>query len=490
MEFNFPDFEFHIKGKRVLKERKKAFYLSLILPGLGQIYQRRFITGIFFLFTFSLPFYYLYLIGFKLNYGSISLIVALIFLYILQAIDAKRGATRETSPCEDFCPANVNIPSFMSFSSVGKFKKAFGVFVSKAPFPLTLGEICPATCETKCGILPGRSLKIREVHKEFGRLVLKEMKIIKRNPIFPVVNRKVAIIGGGPAGLSAAYYLASCGVKVDIFEKEKTLGGLLNLIPDFKLDKELLQREIEFITSFKNLRVFLKTNVNSKLSGYDFIVIAVGSQKERKFDIPVEGKSAVVYPLSFLKFPPDLQGKKVAIVGAGDTAFDIARLVLRLGGKAFVFYRGSSENFRANPREVNLAIREGVEVFTNCLPEVIKDNRITFSCGSISFDYLVPAIGFEKDKKIFETFEISGEKFFESNVFVVGDALNGMTTAIEAIKSGRVAAEKILKKLGLGDRIWFTVDFYEPKKESLKGDNLFIVSESSLCQHCGEKVKS
>jgi NADPH-dependent glutamate synthase beta subunit-like oxidoreductase len=490
MEFNLPDFEFHIKGKRIIEKRKKAFYLSLILPGLGQLYQRRFATGLFFLLTFFFPFYYLYLIGFGLNYGSISLILSLIFLYFLQALDAKKGAFRETSPCEDFCPAKVNVPSFMSFSSQGKFGKAFGIFMAKAPFPFTLGEICPANCETKCGILPERPLKIKDVHRELGKIVLESIKIIKRDPIFPIVDKKVAVVGGGPSGLSVAYYLASCGVKVDIFEKEKELGGLLNLIPDFKLNKELLRKEIELITSFKNLRVFLETEVNSSLSGYDFIVIAVGAQKEKKLDIPVEGKPKIIYPLSFLKNSPCLKGKRVVIVGAGDTAFDVARIVVRNGGKAFVFYRGDSGNFRANPKEVNLALQEGVEIYTNCSPEVIRNNRITFSCGSIEFDYLVPAIGFEKDKRIFEIFNVSGDELLEGNVFVVGDALNGMTTVVEAVNSGRIVAKKILEKLKLEDRVWFAVDFYEPKKEALKGDNRFIVSESSLCQHCGEKVKS
>lgn len=487
---NFPDFEFHIKGKKILKERKKAFYLSLLLPGLGQLYQRRWVSGISFLLIFLFPFYYLYLIGFGINYGSVTLVLVQLLLYVIQALDARKGTKRETSPCEDFCPANVNVPTFMSYSEMGDFRKAFGSFVTRAPFPFTLGEICPAQCETKCGVLPERPLRIREVHREFGRRVLEEIEIIERDPVFPVVDRKVAVIGGGAAGLAVAYYLASTGVKVDLFEKESELGGLLNLIPDFKLDKALLRREIEFITSFKNIEVFLNSEIRSKLEGYDFIVIATGAQKAKKLDIPIKGNPEILYPLSFLKTPPELKAKRVVIIGAGDTAFDVARLTVRNGGEALVFYRGEAKNVRAQQREVNTAVREGVRIYTNCQPELIEDNKIRFSCGEVEFDYLVPAIGFEKDREIFETFGVSGEKLFENGVFVVGDSLNGVSSVIEAVRDGRTAAYEILKRLGLWDRAWFMVDFYRPKPEKTSGENLFIVSEASLCQHCGIKVKS
>jgi NADPH-dependent glutamate synthase beta subunit-like oxidoreductase len=487
---NFPDFQFHIEGKRILKERKRAFYLSLLFPGLGQLYQKRWISGISFLLIFLFPFYYLYLIGFEINYGSVILVLSQLLLYVLQALDARKGTTRETSPCEDFCPANVNIPTFMSYLSRSDFKKAFGSFTTRAPFPFTLGEICPAQCETKCGVLPERPLRIREVHREFGKKTLGEIEITDRNPIFPVVDKKVAVIGGGAAGLTVAYYLASAGVKVDLFEKESKLGGLLNLIPDFKLDKALLQREIEFVTSFKNIKVFLNSEIKSKLEGYDFIVIATGAQKAKKLDIPIKGNSKILYPLPFLKTPPELKAKRVVIIGAGDTAFDIARLTVRNGGEALVFYRGDAKNVRAQQREVNIAIKEGVKVYTNCQPELIESNKIKFSCGEVKFDYLVPAIGFEKDREIFKTFGVSGEKFFENGVFVVGDSLNGISSVVEAVRDGRITAYKILKKLRLQDRAWFVVDFYRPKPEKISEKSLFIVSEASLCQHCGVKVKS
>jgi NADPH-dependent glutamate synthase beta subunit-like oxidoreductase/TM2 domain-containing membrane protein YozV len=478
------------KGKEELLKRKKAFYLSLILPGLGQIYQKRALTGLAFLLIFLFPFYYLYLLGFSLSYGSITLIISQVILYILQAVDAKRGSKRETSPCEDFCPAGINVPTFMSYAERGEFEKAVGSIFMRAPFPFTLGEICPAPCEERCGVLPERPLKIKEVHRELGRIFLEEVQIKKRKPFFSTVNKKAAVIGGGIAGLTVAYYLASAGVKVDIFEKEEELGGILNVIPDFKLNKELMKKEIAFATSFENIKVFTGTEIKSLPKGYDAVIVATGSQIEKKLNIPISGNPTIVYPLSFLKNPPELKSKKVVVIGAGDTAFDVARVTVRNGGEALVFYRGEVKGIRAQQKEIAAAIREGVRIYTDCNPISIKGNKVNFSCGATDFDYLVPAIGFEKDKELLKSFGISGEKLYENGIYLAGDVLSGMSTAVNAVKEGRKVAEQILKDLGLSERAWFSLDFYVPKPTKSCGRNIFIVSESSLCQHCGIRVKS
>jgi NADPH-dependent glutamate synthase beta subunit-like oxidoreductase len=490
MALREPDRIFATKGKEILSKNRKAFYLSLILPGLGQVYQKRVLTGIAFFTLFLFPFYYLYLLGFPLNYGFVFLLISQFLLYILQALDAKKGSKRETSPCEDFCPAGINIPNFMSYAEEGDFERALGSIFLRAPFPFTLGEICPAPCEEKCGVLPGRPLKIREVHRELGRTFFEKAEIKKRKPFFPETEKKVAIIGGGIAGLSAGYYLASAGVKVDIFEKEKELGGILNIIPDFKLNKELMKKEIAFITSFENVRIFTGKEIKSPPKGYDAIVLAAGSQVEKKLSIPMNGNPAIIYPISFLKDPPELKNKRIVVIGAGDTAFDVARLTVRSGGEALVFYRGKAQEMKAQQKEISAAVREGVRIYTNCTPIAVKGNRIKFSCGEVEFDYLVPAIGFEKDRELLKAFGISGEKTYENGIYLIGDIINGMSSAVNAVRDGRRAAEQILRKLGLSERIWFSVDIYRPKPEKTHGENLFIVSESSLCQHCGIKIRS
>jgi len=463
--------------KRRLK-RKRCFYLSFLLPGLGQFCQGRRVSGFLFFLFFFFPFYYLYLIGNLLSYGGVALIISQLTLYLLQLYDAYKESQRETSPCEDFCPAGVLVPTFMSFCQRGDFEKAFASFLLRAPFPYTLGELCPAQCEKECGVLPGRSLKIREVHREFGRLVLESMEIKERAPFFNKVSKKVAVVGGGVAGLTVAYYLASCGVEVELFEKENTLGGTLNYVPDFKLNRELFKREIDFLTSFKNIKVHTGVELKERPEGFDVVVVAVGSQVEKKAPF---SSDRVIYPLSFLRNPPQLLGKRVLIIGAGDTAFDVARLTVRKGGEAVVFYRGKAERVRASDKEVRDSIREGVKLYTECELLKVEGRRALFSCGSSEFDYIVPAIGFERDLKLIES--LKGD-------FVTGDAVYGMTTAVEAIGRARKTAYEALKKLGLSDRAWFMEDYYVEKPESVSGENLFVVSESSLCQHCGIRVRS
>ena len=131
-----------------------------------------------------------------------------------------------------------------------------------------------------------------------------------------------------------------------------------------------------------------------------------------------------------------------------------------------------------------------MRIYTDCNPISIKGNKVNFSCGATDFDYLVPAIGFEKDKELLKSFGISGEKLYENGIYLAGDVLSGMSTAVNAVKEGRKVAEQILKDLGLSERAWFSLDFYVPKPTKSCGRNIFIVSESSLCQHCGIRVKS
>jgi len=472
------DREFALKGAEVLRRRKRALYFSLLVPGLGQIYEGRWLTGGAILFIFLFPFYYLYLIGKIFSYGGVALIASQALLYALQAYDALRGGKRETSPCEDFCPAEVNVPSFMAYCEEGDLEGAYGVFMGRAPFPFTLGEICPASCEEKCGILPERPLRIREVHREFGKSVLEKLKVKEREPFFPEVNKRVAVVGGGVAGLTVAYYLASAGVQVELFEKEKELGGTLNLVPPFKLDRELFKKEIKLITSFKNLKIHTGVKVEGKLEGFDKVVVAVGATVERRLE---REDGRIVYPTQFLKNPPELQGKRVAVIGAGDTAFDVARVAARRGAEVSVFYRGEAKNIRAAKKEVEAAIGEGVKVYTGCSLEKFTGEGALFSCGEAKFDIVVPAIGFEIDREVIE--KIGGD-------FITGDAAAGMSSAVEAIGRARETAFKVLKELGLGHRAWFSVDFYRPKPKNPKGRKGFIAQESSLCQHCGVKVKS
>ncbi|ADU96934.1 FAD-dependent pyridine nucleotide-disulfide oxidoreductase [Thermovibrio ammonificans HB-1] len=466
--------------KRRVK-RARAFRLSLLFPGLGQVYQGRLSAGVAFSVIGLFPLYYLYLVGKGLNYGTVTLLAAQGLLYGLQALDAKRGASRETSPCEDRCPASVAVPAFLSFAQEGKIHESYAAFCVKSPFPYILGRLCPAPCESVCGVLPGRPLKIKELHRRVGERLLSEVEVVKRSPFFPPAGRKVAVIGGGLAGITAAYYLASIGVEVEIFEKEEQLGGLLNYIPDFKLDFELARKELKLFTSFENIKVHLGVEVRSLPENFDAYVVAVGAQVEKSFN-PAGYTGSFLTPLKFLREPPKLKGKRVAVVGAGDTAFDVARLARRLGAEVDVLYRGRRESVKAQEAEVRAAISEGVNLYTGCEFKGAEGKRLIFSCGSSDYDYLVPAVGFEVDREL-----IGG--LSSENSFITGDAATGMTTFIEAVSRARQTAVAVARKLGLGLRCWFDEDFYREKPKGAKSCG-FICSEASLCEHCGQSVRS
>jgi|GEM_PF-933905 len=494
MRFDYPDEKFQELGKEKLRKLRRSFLLSLLVPGLGQILSGRLITGIFFMLIFTFPFYYLYLIGPSFDYGTISFIVVQIFIYIFQAIDAGRQPFRETSPCEDFCPASVNVPSFMSLVASGKKRDAVGLFYVSNPFPFTLGEVCPAQCEEKCGILPDRGLRIREVHREFGREFLESLEVKRRKPVFEKVDKKVAVIGSGPAGITVSYFLASCGIEVDLFEKEEKVGGLLNAVPEFKVNRKLLEKEIGFALSYENINLHLNTYIDSieELKSYDAVVLSTGCSKDRELDIEVKS-SKLVKPLDFLKLTPEVNGKRVLIIGGGDTAFDVARLCVRKGGSALLFYRGSFENMKAQRREIDSALKEGVKVYTRYVPKKILERKAIFDREGkeveVEFDFIVPAVGFERDESFLKNMGVNPGKRFQGKIFLCGDLFIGASTVVEACGDAKLTAYEVLKSLKLKDRAWFMLDFYIPKKENIKATGEIEV-EAALCQHCGMKVRS
>jgi thioredoxin reductase len=479
------DRHFAFKVLELIKKRKRALLLSLALPGAGQLYLGRRATGALFMLLFFLPFYYLYAMDFPFNYGTLALLFSQLSLYVLQLADVAKGESRETSPCEDACPAGVLIPSFMAYCERGEPEEALGVFMLRAPFAFTLGELCSAPCEGRCGVLVPRPVKVKEVHRLLGKMFLESFVPKPRDPFFPPVGKKVAVVGAGPAGITSAYYIASAGVDVEIFEKEEKLGGMLNIIPDFKFNKSLVEKEIQFLTSFKNIKVFTGAEIKEITEDYSAVVVAIGYQIEKKLNIPIDSASSIVYPTAFLRNPPAVKGRKVVILGGGNTAFDIARFVAGHGGTALVLYRGNWQTIKVSRREVELAIKEGVLVRFNCTPVSVSGGRIRLSCGEETFDYLVPAIGFERDEKLIASIVESARRV-RAKVYVVEDS----SSVVSAVAGARKVAESVLKDIGLAGRVWFSTDLYVPKAKSTLSATSFLSQEGKLCQHCGVRVRS
>ena len=401
------------------------------------------------------------------------------------AIDKK-----EKPPCVKTCPARVNVQGYIALIHQGKYQEALDLIKEKIPLPGVIGRICPHPCEAECtrGSLDEplaiSALKRFVADKVEGELPSLEIKNKKE---------KVAIIGSGPAGLSAAYYLAKEGYQVTIFEASPVAGGMLYLaIPEYRLPKRILEKEIQGI---KQLGVKIRTDtpIGKELplnalakQGYKAIFIAVGAHKGQRLGIPGEDSNGVVDGITFLREVNLGKRTKVegsiAIIGGGNVAIDAARSALRLGAqKVSVLYRRSRAEMPASDEEIEAASAEGVDIQYLVTPvEVLSQNgkvvgtrctrmklgapdtsgrrrpvAIPGSEFDISVDMVIAAIGQTPDLSFIEGsgLEITKRGTITADpltlatsvpgIFTGGDAQTGPGIAIEAIAAGEKAAISI-----------------------------------------------
>ncbi|MDI6781097.1 MAG: FAD-dependent oxidoreductase [bacterium] len=321
------------------------------------------------------------------------------------AID-KRG----TSPCKSGCPLNISVQGYVALIAQGKFKEALDLIRRENPFPGICGRVCNHPCETEC--MRGKvdepiaiaSLKrfvadwemeekVRSQEEE-GRAQNTALRI----PHSAFNSKKVAIVGSGPAGLTAAYDLALAGYSVTVFEKLPVAGGMMRVgIPDYRLPQAIIQQEIDAIL---NAGVELKLNAevdsidNLRSQGFEAVMIATGAHANKGMDVPGENLDGVLPGVSFLREvnlakvnqasslskqdhkqdacvttevnlgnKVDVHGKKVAVVGGGNVAIDAARVAVRLGAKAVsIIYRRSRDEMPADPHEIKAAEEEGIKM--------------------------------------------------------------------------------------------------------------------------------
>jgi len=403
-----------------------------------------------------------------------------------------------TPPCRAACPLHVNAQGYIALVSTGKYREAFELIREKNPFLGITGRICTRPCETACRRGDLDDPVAIDYLKRFvcDRECNEKIQLPER---LPSTNKKIAIIGSGPAGLLSAYDLALKGHEPTVFESLPVAGGMLAVgIPSYRLPRNILKREID---SVKDLGVEIKTNVcigkNVTLSelrdNFDAVFIAVGTHIARKLGIPGEELEGVISATDFLKIynlKKEVNiGRQVAVIGGGDAAVDAARTSLRLAQQKYgdnaevsIIYRRSIEEIPAQKSEIEEAQREGVNfIFLSTPIRILARNGkvasiecqrmelgkadasgrrhpipVSNSEFTIDVDMVLPAIGQKPDMSFLskdEALNISESGNIKvdpvtletnfSGVFAGGDAVTGPRTYIEAMAAGRKAAISI-----------------------------------------------
>lgn len=291
----------------------------------------------------------------------------------------------KNSPCRTGCPLSNNIPEFIKLFREDNIKEAYNTLLETTCLSSICGRICPheVQCQSKCiRGYKGDPVSIGEIESTIGDIAIKENYPI---PVKESIGKKIAIIGGGPAGLTCAFFLKVNGFDVTIYEKHNYLGGLLSHgIPEFRLDRDILNKTIDRII---NLGINVKYNMElgnnltlDELNEFDAIVITIGANLSNKMNIPGEDLFNVIPGNEFLeeKQVLDLTNKKVIVSGGGNVAIDVARTAKRMGGDVTIVYRRDEASMPANRVEIAEAKKEGVNFLlqTNIL-EVIGDNNVS-----------------------------------------------------------------------------------------------------------------
>jgi NADH-quinone oxidoreductase subunit F len=403
-----------------------------------------------------------------------------------------------SSPCQYLCPLKTDVPAYLTLTAKGRFEEALEVIRRTNPLSVICGRVCMAHCEKHCRTREtGEPLAVKNLKQFLVNWEIGSGKVLKgAAPPKRIYEEKVAIIGSGPAGLTAGYYLAQKGYGVTLFEKLPVAGGMLAVgIPDYRLPKSLLKTEIELIA---RAGVDIRTdspvgNIDILFAeGYKAVLIAVGAHKNRKLEIPGEDADGVIDPVSFLRRinlreeVPSL-GDRIGIVGGGNTAVDVARTAVRKGAKEVtILYRRTRAEMPAIEDEIEAAEEEGVKIeFLVAPTEVISENGkmkavrlIRMRLGErdasgrrrplpvegseflMELDSLLPAISQDPDLSFlpegdgikisrWNAVAVDPETFMtgRKGVYACGDAVTGPADVTTAMAGAEVVAESIHKYL-------------------------------------------
>ncbi|MFC1982442.1 FAD-dependent oxidoreductase [Chloroflexota bacterium] len=394
-------------------------------------------------------------------------------------------------PCHYACPAGINVPLYVYLTGERKYQDALAVIREKVPFPGVLGRVCIHPCEDACrsGEL-NEPISIKFLKRFVADRDTGEWK--QHSQKLPTTGKKVAIVGSGPAGLTAGYYLAKAGHSVTVYEQFSSAGGMMRVgIPDYRLPPDVLDSEVEEIQ-----RVGVDIKLNTRVEsidwlfeqGYDAVFLAVGAHSGMKLGVEGEDSPGVFDGATFLRQvnlgeKVDV-GDKVAVIGGGNVAIDSARGALRLGAKEVsIVYRRTRAEMPASPEEVEAALEEDIEIAFLAAPVKIsqRDGRLVLTCNrmelgepdasgrrrpvaikgsefSVDYSAIISAIGqapdippeFNLKTGRGNTFQVDDETLSTSRegVWAGGDAVTGPASVIGAIAVGRKAAGSMDRYLG------------------------------------------
>lgn len=397
-------------------------------------------------------------------------------------------------PCVSGCPASVDIPGYISMVEAGRYTDAVRMIRLDNPLPLVCGYVCEHPCEMNCrrGMVDD-PMNIRGIK----RFAVDNMESDYEPHMAPKTGKKVFVVGGGPAGISAAYYLALMGHNVEIFEQRAQLGGMLRYgIPSYRLPRERLDKEIQWIVDC-GIKVHTNTRIEDIAElrkNCDAVYMAIGAHNDKKLGLEGEDANGVLSAVDMLRFIgddkyPDFSGARVCVIGGGNVAMDVARSAVRCGAESVtIVYRRRVVDMTAQDEEIAGAEAEGCELLELHAPVRIltQDNMVSGLAvqpqiiggvkngrpapraaaapeKTIPCEFVLVAIGqaidstpfaekgmrLQRDRIVAE--EDGSVPGFEG-VFCGGDCVSGPATVIRAINAGKVAAANIDHYLGFNTK--------------------------------------
>ena len=407
-------------------------------------------------------------------------------------------------PCTVVCPAHVDVPGYIALVKAGRCEDAVRLIRKDNPFPAVCGYVCEHPCEARC-----RRHMVDDAVNICGikRYAVDHAGPIEPPPCAEPTGKKVAIVGGGPGGLTAAYFLTLMGHRAVVYEQRHKLGGMLRYgIPDYRLPPDVLQRDLDYILAtgieiHTGVCVGKDVQLAELQKEYDALYIAIGAHADKKLGLEGEDSKNVLSAVEFLRncgegHAPDFSGKRVVVIGGGNVSMDATRTSIRLGAESVTcVYRRRVDDMTALPEEIEDALAEGCQILPLQAPARIEANEDGEVCAlwtrpqiiggygrdgrpaprnaaerefRIPADYIIIAIGQRIESDEFEKggigtsrgalkADLSGYVPGTPNVFAGGDAVTGPATVIRAVAAGKVSAANIDSFLGYAHTIGTSV---------------------------------